>query len=108
ALRVQHPTIKWFSKEIIKEFGTAILLGLVSGSAVAASVLIWKRDVSAALVIGGSLVFTLTAACLIGLIIPTTLHALKLDPKVSAGPLTLGIADIITVLTYLTFASIVL
>lgn len=46
ALRVQHPTIKWFSKEIIKEFGTAILLGLVSGSAVVTSVLIWKRDVS--------------------------------------------------------------
>lgn len=108
ALRVQHPTFKWFSREIIKEFGTAILLGLASGAAVAASVLIWKQNVKAALVIGGSLVFTLTAACLIGLAIPTTLHALKLDPKVSAGPLTLGIADIITILTYLTFASVIL
>ena len=54
------------------------------------------------------LVFTLTAACLIGLAIPTTLHALKLDPKVSAGPLTLGIADIITIFTYFTFASVIL
>jgi magnesium transporter len=108
ALRVQHPTFKWFSREIIKEFGTAILLGLASGAAVAASVLIWKQNVKAALVIGGSLVFTLTTACLIGLAIPTTLHALKLDPKVSAGPLTLGIADIITILTYLTFASVIL
>ena len=108
ALRVQHPTFKWFSREIIKEFGTAILLGLASGAAVAVSVLIWKQNIKAALVIGGSLVFTLTAACLIGLAIPTTLHALKLDPKVSAGPLTLGIADIITILTYLTFASVIL
>ena len=108
ALRVQHPTFKWFSREIIKEFSTAILLGLASGAAVAASVLIWKQNVKAALVIGGSLVFTLTTACLIGLAIPTTLHALKLDPKVSAGPLTLGITDIITILTYLTFASVIL
>jgi len=108
ALRVQAPTIKWFSREIIKEFGTALLLGLASGATVAASVLIWKQDIKAALVIGGSLVFTLTAACLIGLAIPTTLHYLKLDPKVSAGPLTLGIADIITILTYLTFASVIL
>ena len=76
ALRVQHPTFKWFSREIIKEFGTAILLGLASGAAVAASVLIWKQNVKAALVIGGSLV--------------------------------LGIADIITILTYLTFASVIL
>jgi magnesium transporter len=32
--------------------------------------------------------------------VPTVLHALKLDPKVAAGPLTLALTDICTLLFY--------
>jgi magnesium transporter len=36
------------------------------------------------------------------------LHALRLDPKIAAGPVTLAIADIVTVLVYFNLARLFL
>lgn len=108
ALRAQRPTMQWFGREFLKELATAALLGLASGIAVGLVVLLWKGQILPALVIGGSMVLTLTVASLTGLLIPAVLHALKLDPKVAAGPLTLGIADLFTIFIYLSLAAAVL
>jgi magnesium transporter len=108
ALRAHRPTMHWFGKEMFKELGTAILLGFVSGSAVALTVFIWKGEVITAVIIGGSLIFSLTASCLAGLSIPTLIHSLRLDPKISAGPLTLAIADLFTIFIYFNVANWVL
>jgi magnesium transporter len=51
---------------------------------------------------------SMTAACLIGLLVPTVLHALKLDPKIAAGPITLALADLTTLLIYFSLATVVL
>lgn len=108
ALRAQKPSLKWFMHEFAKEFMTALLLGTACGLAVGGTILIWRREVLAALVIGGSLVLTLTTACLVGLTIPAALHALKLDPKIAAGPLALTISDLFTIGIYFSLASLVL
>ncbi|HRY84450.1 MAG TPA: magnesium transporter, partial [Candidatus Cloacimonadota bacterium] len=108
ALRAQRPSFRWFSSELLKELGTAVLLGLGCGLLVGSTVLIWKGALLPALVIGGSLVLTLTTACLVGLIIPTALHALKLDPKIAAGPLALTISDLFTIAIYFSLAGLVL
>jgi len=50
----------------------------------------------------------ISAACLFGLSIPSLLHALRLDPKVAAGPATLAITDICTVLLYFSLAALLL
>jgi magnesium transporter len=47
-------------------------------------------------------------ACLIGLAIPSLLHAFKLDPKIAAGPITLAAADVLTLLFYFSLATIML
>jgi magnesium transporter len=36
--------------------------------------------------------------------VPTLLHALKLDPKIAAGPITLALSDIFTLLFYFSMA----
>jgi magnesium transporter len=108
ALRSKPPSLKWFAKELLRELGTAILLGLACGLVVASTVILWKHDFAAALVIGGSLVLSLSAACLIGLSIPTLLHALKLDPKIASGPLALTISDLFTIAIYFSLAGAVL
>jgi len=43
-----------------------------------------------------------------GLSVPALLHALKLDPKIAAGPLTLAVADIFTLLFYFNLARFLL
>ena len=39
-------------------------------------------------------------ACLFGLCVPALLHWLRLDPKIAAGPVTLALTDILTLLSY--------
>ena len=45
-----------------------------------------------------SLRHELPTALLLGLSVPTLLHALRLDPKIAAGPVTLAVTDLCTLL----------
>jgi Mg/Co/Ni transporter MgtE len=66
------------------------------------------RSADAALAIGGSVTLSLLTACILGLGIPSLLHALKLDPKIAAGPVTLAISDLATLIFYFGIATIFL
>jgi magnesium transporter len=50
--------------------------------------------------IGASLTLALCTACFFGLSVPAALHALKLDPKIAAGPVTLACTDVFTLIFY--------
>ena len=52
-----------------------------------------------------SLLLAVCAACVFGLSIPAALHALKLDPKIAAGPVALAFTDIFTLLFYFGLAA---
>ena len=67
----------------------------------------WDRG-GPAVVIGASVTFCLLTACVAGLSVPALLHALKLDPKIAAGPITLALADVFTLLFYFNLAKILL
>ncbi|MCX7874956.1 MAG: magnesium transporter [Melioribacteraceae bacterium] len=107
-LRTTKPTLKWFTKNFIKEIKTASLLGLTCSIVVFTVAIIWKKDFYSSLTIGLSIVFIQIIASLLGLIIPTILHKTKLDPKIAAGPITLALADISTIITYFGLASFIL
>ncbi|MCL5280790.1 MAG: magnesium transporter [Planctomycetes bacterium] len=106
ALRTSRPKLDWYLATLRRELSTALLLGLACGGAVALITLWWRRESAPALVIGVSILLSLCSACLTGLSVPTLLHALRLDPKIAAGPVTLALTDIFTLLFYLGLASI--
>lgn len=108
ALRNHKPTVQWYLFMLWRELTTALFLGAACGLLVGLIVLIWQRDEPAAFVIGTSVGFCLLAACVTGLTVPTALHALKLDPKIAAGPITLALADIFTLVFYFSLAKYVL
>jgi magnesium transporter len=108
SLRTSHPTFRWYLNSLWREAFTALLLGVACGLVVAMIVLAWQHKPMAALVIGTSVTFCLLAACVAGLSVPTLLHALKLDPKIAAGPITLALADIFTLLFYFNLAKFLL
>ena len=66
---------------------------------------LWRGAALAGVSIGVSLLLALCAACLFGLSIPAGLHALKLDPKIAAGPVTLAFTDVFTLLFYFGMAA---
>ena len=107
-LRVMQPTWRWYVRAFRREAGTALLLGLACGTLVGVIVWLWRGTALAAVAIGGSISLALGAACFFGLTVPSVLHAFKLDPKIAAGPLTLALTDIFTLLLYFTLAAVLL
>jgi len=108
ALRTSKPTLRWYLHSLWREIFTALLLGSACGLVVGLVVLVWQQTPMPAVVIGASVTFCLLTACVAGLSVPALLHALKLDPKIAAVPLTLAIADIFTLLFYFNLAKFLL
>jgi magnesium transporter len=108
ALRSIRPTRSWYLQALRREAGTALLLGSSSGAIVGLIAWLWRGNALAAIVIGVSILLILCWACFFGLSIPSILHALRLDPKIAAGPLTLACVDISTLLSYFCLAAFVL
>jgi magnesium transporter len=108
ALRATRPRLAWYLKELRREMGTAFLLGTACGGIVALVAVLWRRELTTAGVIGTSILLSLCSACLIGLSVPTLLHTLRLDPKIAAGPITLALADLCTLLFYFSLAAALL
>jgi magnesium transporter len=108
ALRNRKPTVGWYLKALWRELRTAMLLGIASGATVGVIVALTHQTIMGAMVIGGSILLTICAAAFFGLSIPAFLHAIRLDPRIAAGPLTLAMADICTILIYLGIATLLL
>jgi magnesium transporter len=108
ALRSVSVTRGWLTTAFRREVMTALLLGVTCGLIVSAIVWLWRNDLAGAFVIGGSITLSLMTACALGLAVPSLLHRFKLDPKISAGPVTLALADFIALVIYFTSAWLVL
>jgi magnesium transporter len=108
ALRSVNVTWDWLALAFRRELATAMLLGVCCGLVVCVIAWVWRDDLRAASVIGGSIALSLVTACAFGLAVPSLLHRLKLDPKIAAGPLTLVLADFIALVIYFTSAWLVL
>ncbi len=107
-LRNTTPNWPWFFKTWARESITGSLLGALSGVVVGIVVMLWRQQLQEALCIGLSIALAIYCAAIIGRTVPAVLHALRLDPKISAGPLTLGIADLCTLAIYFNLALLLL
>ena len=107
-LRVSAPTWGWYGAALRSELGSAGVLAVTTGAVVTALVWLLRHTPGPACAIGGSVVLSLLTACVLGLSIPSLLHALKLDPKIAAGPVTLALTDLATLIYYYGIAAIFL
>jgi magnesium transporter len=108
ALRSVNVSWDWLASAFRRELATAMLLGVSCGLVVCIIAWVWRDDLRAAVVIGGSIALSLVTACAFGLAVPSLLHRFKLDPKIAAGPVTLVLADFIALVIYFTGARLVL
>jgi len=108
ALRAQQPDWKWYIRAFCREVGAAILLGTACGLIVGLIAWLMRGEGMPALTIGTSIILALCVGVFFGLSIPSLLHKLKLDMRIAAGPLTLALTDISTILIYFGLAETLL
>lgn len=108
AMHRAKPTLAWLLVTVRKEFFTANLLGAACGLLVGTIVATWRQDLPAALAIGLSIWLSTISSCLLGVLIPAGARALKLDPRIAAGPVALALADVCTLALYFSLANLIL
>ncbi len=102
------PSLRDYFRWLRREASATGLLGLACGTAVGTIAFIWRGDGPAAIVIGLSVLLSVFAAGVIGMSIPTLLHAVHEDSKIASGPITLAATDVLTLVFYFSVATLVL
>lgn len=105
ALHATKPTLRWYVKALRRESLAALPLAAACGAVVFGVVMLAGGAAWTACVIASSIAFSLCVACVLGLSVPALLHAARLDPKIAAGPITLALTDVATLLVYFTLSS---
>lgn len=100
ALRSARPSFRWLIETGRRELLAGILIGAGSGLVVLLIVWCWRGELLAAAVVAVSIWGGLIIATGAGLVVPTILQALKWDPRIAAGPITLALTDLLTLLLY--------
>lgn len=88
-----------------RELQTASLLGLGCGTLVGGIAGAWKGSLMLTVAVGGAIAASMVTAAMLGLLLPTALHAARRDPKIAAGPIVLASADLCTLLLYFNLAA---
>ncbi len=102
--------INWaiVARGVGKEFMTALMLGMGCGAIVGVTAFAWKGVTGVGFVLTLAITVAMITACLLGVLMPTALRALKADPKIAAGPIVLALTDLATLLCYFNMAGILL
>lgn len=111
SLRFLHiRRIHWLQvwRRLYVEWKASALLALACAVIIAIFYFVWSTDIKPIFAIGTSLLVAMVASATFGALFPILLHALRLDPKVAAGPVVLMMADIVTVTIYLSLSSALL
>ena len=91
-----------------REMFTAGMLGAATGSCVGLAALVLRVEGHIAFSMGGSIALAVVAAGAWGVLVPAVLHAFRRDARVAAGPITLALTDITTLLLFLNSARLML
>jgi magnesium transporter len=60
------------------------------------------------LAIGGAILLSMITSCLLGIVLPAILYAMRRDPRIAAGPIVLAMCVLCTLLFYFNLAGILL
>lgn len=91
-----------------RELLVALGLGLGCGAVVGAAIWLWKDTPDVAVAVTVSITLAMITSCLLAVILPSTVHAMKVDPRIAAGPIVLASADLATLLFYFNLALVLL
>ncbi|MFD2208513.1 magnesium transporter [Virgibacillus halophilus] len=92
-------------KLMFKEIGTGMITGAVCGIVVTFVIFLWKGELFLGLLVGLTLLITITIATLSGSVIPIVMDRMHIDPAVASGPFITTINDVISTMIYFGLAT---
>ena len=99
-----HVNLKEVSRVILKEIRVGMLLGLIYGLLLGLLVgfhfIDFHSPFKLGMIVGLSIFFSMTLACLVASVLPILLEKLNFDPAISTGPFVTTAIDIIGVTLY--------
>lgn len=104
---LDQPRIRWKKvlSRLVMEFKTSGMIAATSALAISIAYLFLNMDTTPLGAIAASIFLSMVASATFGTLFPIGLHALKLDPKVAAGPVVLMCTDIVVTTIYLSLAT---
>ena len=105
-LAVQELTSHFGTRVIKKEFVAGVINGTMIGAITCVGVYLWHESVGLALVTGIAMVISMTAASILGTLIPASIIRLRRDPSQSSLILVAAATDIVVVLSFLGLATL--
>ena len=103
-LHGERPTWSRLLARLRRELAIGLLLGGTTGMLVAAVSFLWDPLGRVGLTLWGGIGTGVALSAMFGLTLPILLRLLRLDPQVAAGPVSLAIADLVTLLCYFNLA----
>jgi magnesium transporter len=91
-----------------REIKVGLTMGILCGSLISLVAFLWQGNPYLGLVVGISMLVTISAATLIGTLVPLLLNKANVDPAITAGPFVTTIKDFTGLLIYFVIASIFL
>jgi len=89
-----------------KEIGIGLLNGVIWAFVVAIMAYFWFGSYSLALVIGGALILNMLIAALAGILVPLSLHKMKIDPALSGAVVLTTVTDVVGFMSFLGLATV--
>lgn len=105
-LAMREIRIGQWPRVVRKEASVALINGIAVSITTAAGVFVWSRSPGLALVIGTSMVLSMVAAGIAGVLVPTTLTMFGQDPAQSSSIVLTTVTDIVGFASFLGIATL--
>jgi magnesium transporter len=91
---------RFLFRALVRELAVAALLGTAAGVVVGLAGGIWLGSPALGFALLVSVALAIVGSGLLGLVLPVAIRALRADPRIASGPITLATADVLTLLVY--------
>lgn len=88
-----------------REIRIGLVLGIICGVLITLAAFLWQRNPYLGLVVGISMLATVSVAALIGTLVPLLCSKIHIDPAITAGPFVTTIKDVTGLLIYFLVAT---
>ncbi len=90
---------------LFREIKIGLVMGVLCGVLISVTAYFWQGNIYLGLVVGISMMATISVAALIGTLVPMICNLINIDPAITAGPFVTTIKDVTGLLIYFVIAT---